>query len=167
MRYRLRTLLIVLALGACSVQKDKAIKFESDIGNSLIAPSDWKSDDRGAVWYLESPDGQTAISVFTFTVEGSGSLDDIKSLMISHRIAQPDADSTWRESARPSLSLKQGETQVVDLIPSSGESKSRNRLYLLQTGTMYHVIVVNSSEAVLSLNGPFYDSIIQSFHGRE
>jgi hypothetical protein len=165
MHDRLLISLILLTSGGCSVQKDRFVKFESQVGNSIIAPSQWKSDDRGAVWYLESPDSTAALTVFTFTVEGSGSLDDLRTLVVANRLGE--VEGGWRETPKPSLTLEQAEAQVFDLAPAAGESKSRNRLCLLQTGRMYHILVINTSEAGLELNGDFYNSIFQTFVGRE
>ena len=100
---RLRALLFIVATGACAVQNDKFIEFKSDVGNTIFAPSQWKAENQGSVWTLTSPDNHAVITVFTFTVEGTGSTADLRNAMINNSL--PDIEGGWQQQETPSIAL--------------------------------------------------------------
>lgn len=139
--------------------------FTSRIGNSMTAPADWITEDQGAVWSLRVPNNQAALTIFTYTAEGSGSLDDLKALMVTHKLTPSDAG--WQKTRCYRLTASQGEMTVDELAPTTGDAAQKYRLYLLHAGLMYHAIILHTSESILELNGDFYDSVVQTFVGRE
>jgi hypothetical protein len=52
-----------------------------------------------------------------------------------------------------------------DLVPIPETAEHRWRVYVVQTGKMYHAIIVQASSLGMKLNGGFYDELVRSFHG--
>src|SRR5262245_18116709 len=130
---RVVAITIALFVGCRPTDRTKTmeqIRFEairSQIGNELLAPSDGTFDEEGATWYIHSPNNQAVISVFTYTAEGSGSLQDFGSLIAKWML--PENESDWLETAWSPISLTQGPAQKRSLTLSSGKSESRWRVY--------------------------------------
>jgi len=45
------------------------------------------------------------------------------------------------------------------------ESDQAWRIYVLDGGRFYHVIVLNASSTAMALNGGFYENVVRSFEG--
>jgi hypothetical protein len=148
--------------GASGVQHDTAVKFESRIGNSFIAPSQWTAEDRGSTFTLRSPDGHAVIHALTFSVEGSGTIEEFRNLMAVNLLP---AGATWAPSEWSAITLAGEAAYRRDLAPVPDKGDQRWRLYVLRAGKMYHAIVLNASKIAMSLNGGFYETdLISSFH---
>jgi hypothetical protein len=144
------------------VQRDQFVTFQSDLGNSLVAPSNWTAKDKGDNYLLQSPDGHAWIQVLTFSVEGSGSMEEFRETIIASFL--PKKSSGWTQS--PWSPVKIGDVEAIHrrLVPSPvGEHEWR--VYLIQSGSLYHAIVLNATQLAMEANGDFYESIVLTFQG--
>jgi hypothetical protein len=147
------------------MEEDHFVEMRSQVGNVLLAPSIWSTEEQGSSWYIRSTDGHAVISVFTYKADGSGSLEDFGNLIATWTL--PDGETGWQASSWSPIVLKQNTALMRVLTPTSEQSEFRWRVYVIHTGRMYHAIVLNASEPMMFLNGDFYESIIQSFEGIE
>jgi hypothetical protein len=150
---------------SATVQQDRYVELESQIGNKLTVPSRWSTEEDGTAWYVRSPDNQAVINVFTYTAEGSGSPEDLGNLVAKWTL--PAGETGWQESAWYPISLNQGIAKTRQLIPASGKSDFLWRIYVVHAGRMYHAIVLNASDVAMQMNGDFYESIVKTFCGIE
>jgi hypothetical protein len=147
--------------GGIGVQRDTAVKFQSRIGNVIIAPSQWTAEDKGSTFTLRSPDGHALIHILTFTAEGSGTVEEFRELMAA-RLLPAGAD--WAPSGWSTLTLAGEAAYRRDLVPVPNAGDRAWRLYVLRAGKMYHAIVLNASTPAMKLNGGYYETdLIASF----
>lgn len=100
--------------------------------------------------------------MLTFTVEGSGSIEDFQETMVNGVL--PKEHSGWKPSDWSTVML--GETtalrrHIVPIQPGEHEW----RIYIIKSGGLYHAIVLNATSTVMALNGDFYESIVLTFQG--
>jgi hypothetical protein len=135
--------------------------FRSHLGSTIVCPSDWTSTDKGDTWTLKSPDHHAIITVWTFTVQGSGTMQEFQNTMAS----SITKEGTWKDSEWTAINI--GGTAAVKRVfePQDAESQLPCRAYLLQTGDFYSAILLRASDEAMTLNGDFYESIVKSFHG--
>ena len=148
-----------------AMEHDSFVEFESEIGNKLFAPAQWLTEGESTSWYLRSPDNNAAISVFTYTAEGSGSLDEFGDLIAKWSL--PDGETDWQKSDWNSIALEHCTARVRQLVPVPDASKLRLRVYTAHTGRLYHALVLSVSEIAMDLNGEFYEGIVKTFRGIE
>jgi hypothetical protein len=144
------------------VHRDEFVTFQSELGNSLVAPSSWTANDKGDNYLVQSPDGHAWIQVLTFTVEGSGSIEEFRETIVTSLL--PKESSGWTQS--PWSTMKIGDAEAIHrrLVPvPAGEHEWR--VYLMQSGKLYHAIVLNATDEAMAANGDFYESIVLTFHG--
>jgi hypothetical protein len=167
--------LFILCLAACvvlscdgrdggspkGVQQDTAVKFESRIGNSFIAPSQWTAEDKDSIFTLRSHDRHAIIHALTFTAEGSGTIEEFRQLMANNLLPE---GTQWEPSEWSTLTLAGEVAYRRDLVPVPDKDDQRWRLYVLRAGKMYHAIVLNASNVAMTLNGGYYETdLISTF----
>jgi hypothetical protein len=135
--------------------------FRSHLGSTITCPSDWISTDKGDTWTLKSPDHHATITIWTFTVQGSGTMQEFQNTMAS----SITKEGAWKNSDWVSMDI--GGTKGVKRVfePESDDSQLPCRAYLLQTGEFYSAILLRASDDAMALNGDFYESLVKSFHG--
>jgi hypothetical protein len=139
---------------------EEFIEFRSELGNSIVVPSRWSAEDRGASFTITSEDGHAVISALTFAVKGSGSLDAFQDLMVSSQ-----CDGEWQDSPWADIEIGGVMARKRILLPVDDGTDSAWRVYALRNGECYHAILLNSSPIVMELNGDFYETLVQSFKG--
>jgi hypothetical protein len=142
-----------------NVTQDIYVEFKSRAGNSIVHPSQWRTEDNGDSFTVSSPDDQAIITALTFTVDGTGPMIEFQS-MIESQIDGNWIDSQWSES-------EIGDTIAMrrKLASSEDSVDSEWVIYTMQRGNCYHAIFLNASSLAMSLNGDFYENIIRSFVG--
>ena len=60
------------------------VKFTSKLGNSIVHPEHWTTNDKGDAFSVAAPNGQAIINVLTFAVEGTGELSDLQGMMVDY-----------------------------------------------------------------------------------
>jgi hypothetical protein len=156
-------LLAMLSTG-CTTEVDRmgaGVKFVSFKGSTgvFVAPSEFVLEDNGSQWTLTSPDKQAVFNVFTFTVEGSGTPENLGNRMLD-QLAPKDEKWTapkWQETeinGRRGLrcDLTQGE---------DGEFAAK--LVVLTSGELYHVLFLHASSAAMWANEGFYEETLETF----
>jgi hypothetical protein len=148
--------------GESPARGDRFVKFTSHLGNSFVAPSQWTSEDEGDTFSLKSPDGHAVIHAIVYTSEGSGSLDECCQTMVAGLL--PEAASGWKDSEWTEITLggMRGSKRVLIPVP---EAETEWRLFVVDGGKYYHAIILNASNAAMSLNGEFYESVVCTFEG--
>ena len=141
----------------------KFIKFETTIGNSIVAPDIWKTEDFGSRFVLRSPDNHVAIWLLTFTTEGSGPIQQFRDYVIGECISGDPV--AWKSSEWSDILVGQDRSQMRDLVSSDPSNDSQWRLYVLQAGKYYHAIAINVSAETFMLNMELYHEIARSFIG--
>ncbi len=139
--------------------QDTFIKFQSQIGNTINYPSQWLTEDEGDTFRLWSPDGHAVISVATFTVAGSGSLEEFQETMVS------SIKGDWRRSEATTIDIDGKAALTLQLDPQDKNGESSWRVYVLRDGDFYHSLVLNASSLVMEVNGGFYEELIRTFKG--
>ncbi len=141
------------------VKQDTFVEFKSQLGNTIVHPSEWLPGDTGDAFSLASPDGRAIINVLTFTVEGTGTLGEFQDMMVS-QIDGDRRDSEWTDIDIGGINAKQRQLDSTD-----ENGKSSWRVYVLQNDKCYHAIFLNASSLVMELNGGVYENVIRSFKG--
>jgi hypothetical protein len=136
-------------------------RFHSHFGSSIACPADWKSSDVGETWTLKSPDHQATISIWTFPVQGSGSMQDFQNTM-TNSITK---EGTWKSSEWTAMDMDGTPGMKRTFDTQEGNPQLPCRAYLLQTGSFYSAILLRVSDDAMSSNGDFYEGLIHSFHG--
>jgi hypothetical protein len=145
-----------------AVQQDTYVKVTSHLGNSFVAPSQWTTTDKGDTFSLKCPDGQAFIHAIVYTSEGSGTLQQFRETMTSGLL--PKTATAWKPSDWTSIKFGESDAQKRDLTPVP-ESDQAWRIYVMDGGRFYHVIVLNASSTAMALNGGFYENVVRSFDG--
>ena len=161
------TVILMASVWSCgdssapAVKTDVMVELRSHAGNTIVIPSMWSADDRGDTWNLKSPDGQVVLTIWTFTVEGSGSFDQFRD-RVSGEIVK---DKAFKPSEWQAITIgeRPGFKQYFETL--SGEQKEASRLYVIQTGDYYHAMWLRATPIALRLNGLAYEQFIQSFRG--
>jgi hypothetical protein len=135
--------------------------FRSHLGSTIVCPSDWNSTDKGDTWTLKSPDHHATISIWTFTVQGSGTMQEFQNTMGS----SITKDGAWKNSDWAPIEIGGASGMKRVFEPEEGNSQLPCRAYLLRTGDFYSAILLRASDEAMTLNGDFYEGMIKSFHG--
>jgi len=143
------------------MSRDQLITFKSKLGNTIVCPSQWKSQDDGAQWSLTSPDGHALIHIWTCTVEGSGSHEDFEQTVLMNLM---DDDKRTKCSATTVL-INESSARRVALKASDTKSGSSYLVFTLRAGQLYHALLVKAAPPVMDLNGGFYEELVSSFKG--
>lgn len=141
------------------VKQDTFIEFKSHIGNTIVVPSQWDIDDEGDAFRLESPDGQAMIIAQTFTVDGSGTIDEFQDFVLS-RIDGDWADSSWEDVVVGGTNARKRQLDSNDENAEFSWS-----VYVLRKGECYHAICLNATSIAMLMNGEFYEDLIKTFNG--
>ncbi len=142
-----------------AVKQDTFIEFKSQLGNTILHPSQWTVEDNGDLFTILSPDEQAVIRVLTFTVEGTGSMADFQETMVA------GVSGDWKVSEWTDIEIDGVTGQRAQMTPTDESVESSFRIYALRSGDCYHSIVVHASPLVMALNGEFYEKIVKSFKG--
>ena len=135
------------------------VKFTSKLGNSIVHPEHWTTNDKGDAFSVAAPNGQAIINVLTFAVEGTGELSDLQRLMVDY------VKGEWIKSGWTEIEIGGMAGAKLELEPKLEETDTSWRLYALRNGHCYHAIFLNGLTLVLTLNGGFYEGVIESFEG--
>lgn len=141
------------------VNQDTFVEFKSQLGNTIVYPSQWTPKDKGDAFSLASPDGQAVINALTFTAEGTGTLAEFQDMMVS-QIDGDGAIPKWTDIDIGGITAQKRQLDSRD-----EDAESSWRVYVLQNGECYHAIFLNASTLVMDLNGGFYENVIRSFKG--
>ena len=141
------------------IKTDTTTEFRSRIGNSIVLPSQWTAEDKGDTFILTSPDSYATINIFSFTVEGSGTIADFRELMVAQ------VPGEWKESEWEEVDFDGVPGQKRRLTSVDENAEAAWCVYVLQTGQFYHALILRSWEAMMVLNGGFYEECIRSFKG--
>jgi hypothetical protein len=136
-------------------------RFHSHFGSTIACPADWKATDNGETWTLKSPDHNATISIWTFPVQGSGTMQDFQNTM-TNSITK---EGTWKSSEWTSMDIGGTPGMKRTFDPQEGNPQLPCRAYLLQTGNFYSAILLRVSDEAMTSNGEFYEGLIRSFHG--
>jgi hypothetical protein len=139
------------------------IEFRSHIGNTIVAPDFWTSEDFGSRYVLRTSDNHAVIWLLTFTVEGSGTIEAFRDWVMLDRV--PADPSAWKSSEWSPVMIGQDQACMRDLVSNDPQAKSQWRLYVLQAGKYYHVAAINVSTLTAVLNLGFYHDVVRSFCG--
>lgn len=146
--------------GKSKVQSDSFVEFKSQLGNTIVILSQWKSEeDDGNVFRLTSPDGHATIHVHTFTVAGSGTLTQFQDVMLS------DFEGNWQDSDWSEVEIGEAVARKRVLMPVDDKQGMSWLIYVLRSGECYHAIFVNANPVAMELNSGFYDEVVRSFKG--
>ena len=140
--------------------KDRLVTFRSHLGNSFVAPSEWEAEDKGDTYLLRSPDGNALIQVLTLPVKGGGSIEEFRETILKSHL--PPECSGWTPSEWSSVEIGDSHAICRHLVPIP-TSNQEWRVYVLQSGRLYHAIVLTSTAEGMVLDGEFYESIVRSF----
>ncbi|GAA4468804.1 hypothetical protein [Novipirellula rosea] len=141
------------------MNQDLFIEFKSRLGNSIVHPSQWRTEDNGDSFTLASPDDQAVITALTFTVEGTGAMTDFQSIIESQ------IDGDWADSPWNDFIIGDAIAMRRKLVPSDDSGDTEWLIYTTQRGDCYHALMLNASSLALALNGDFYENIVRSFVG--
>ena len=135
--------------------------FHNHFGSAIACPADWKATDSGETWTLKSPDHQATISVWTFPMQGSGSMTDFQNTM-TNSITKEGA---WKSSQWTPMEIGGTPGMKRTFDPQDGNPQLPCRAYLLQAGSFYSAILLRVSDEAMSSHDEFYEGLIKSFHG--
>ena len=158
--------LMLLLIGGCQreagvVSTERFVEVQGSTG-TLVAPEKWQLKDGGDHWSVTSPDGMAVINVMTFTVEGSGSLDDVAQ-MVADNLTDPKPH--WHDSDWTPLKVQGRSAIRRSLKPSDEAAQGEWVVIALREGDLYHVLSLNASDPAMELNGEFYESVMLTFKG--
>jgi hypothetical protein len=138
---------------------DVFVQFTSQVGNRIVHPSQWTTEDNGDAFTLTSPDEQAVVSVLTFTVEGSGTLSEFQLTVVS------GLEGDWHDSEWTDIEIGGMSAKKRHLVSRDKNAETCWRVYVVRNGELYHAILLNASLLAMEINGEFYESFIQSFLG--
>jgi hypothetical protein len=143
-----------------NVQRDQFVEIKSELGHVLVAPSEWTFEDRGDSFLLQSPDGHAWIHALTVMVEGSGSIEEFREIIVSKCL--PKDATKWAPSIWSDFPIGQAIAQKCVLL-TDPPTEREWRVYVLQIGTYYHAIILSATDLAMEANGDFYESIVLTF----
>ena len=163
---RVLVTLVMLAASGCHrpesiADSDRFVELQGSTG-TLVAPSMWKLSDGGDHWQVTSPDGRAVINVMTFTVEGSGSLEDVAQMVADNLT---DAKTRWQPSKWTPLQVQGRSAIRRALKPVDGSATGQWIVIALREGDLYHILALSASDSMMEINGGFYESIMLTFKG--
>lgn len=136
------------------------IEFRSDLGNSILHPSDWIAKSKANAFSISAPNGQAVISGLTFLREGSGTLREFGGRLV-YQLTDVE-NSEWLQCQIREYSAIKWHSDVDD-----SEATSQWLVLVVECGDCYHAIIVEMVEVVAVFNWQFYEKLVQSFRGIE
>jgi hypothetical protein len=107
------------------MSRDRLVQFSSRLGNLIVCPSQWKTEDNGAQWTLTSPDDHALILIWTCTVEGSGSHEEFEQTVLMNLMS----DDNRRNCTASTLEINGASARRVAL--KGGETHSGSSYLVL------------------------------------
>jgi hypothetical protein len=142
-----------------NVNQDTFVEFTSQIGNTIVIPSQWSQDNDGGRFRLESPDGQALIMGLTSTDDGTGELTEFGDMMVER------IDGDWKDAQWEVTEIGGGNARKKKLQPQDEDVEFHWIIYVLRKGQCLHAICLNASPDALFLNEEFYEDLVKTFNG--
>ena len=143
-------------------QQVTMVKQTSPLGLSIVCPVRWSASSEGQWWLLEDVEAALLVSIYTCTVEGTGSIEEFRDFVAEVVIQPRDVRvSTWE----PFPFLSGSGQRSLALNESDKPTAFAYIVYVAQDDLYYYALCVRTARIAVQVNVGFYDGVAQTLCG--